>query len=125
MILKDNLYTIVSQNSEISKAAFRVKMNADNFIYQAHFPNNPITPGVCLIQMAVELFGLLRNTAFGIKSLINVKFTAPNNPLEFPEIDFLLDFAENNNLWQVKAVVKENEIIFAKINMLLFVKVNE
>ena len=64
MVLIDNFYTVKSQNISAGKAEFRVKLNAENFIYQAHFPNNPITPGVCLIQMAVELFGLFKGASF-------------------------------------------------------------
>ena len=119
MILINNFYTVKSQTVLDGKAEFRVKLNAENFVYQAHFPNNPITPGVCLIQMAVELFGLVKGTNFGIKTLKNVKFTAPINPLEFPEVDFALDFAENEGLWQLKALIKENETVFAKMSMIL------
>ena len=122
MILKDHFFTIKSQNISDGKAGFRIKLNAENFIYQAHFPNNPITPGVCLIQMAVELLGLLKGTNFSIKTLKNVKFTAPISPLEFPEIDFLLDFAENENCWQMKVIIQEKETIFAKMSLMLSTK---
>ena len=119
MILKDNFFAIENQDIKEGKAEFRVKLNSENFIYQAHFPNNPITPGVCLIQMAVELFSLLKGASFRIKTLKNVKFTAVINPLEFPEVDFLLEFAENENYWQVKVLIKERETVFAKISMVL------
>jgi len=119
MILKDNFFTIESQRIMDEKAEFRIKLNSENFIYQAHFPNNPITPGVCLIQMAMELFSWLKGVNFSIKTLKNVKFTAPINPLEFPEVDFLLESAEDENRWQVKVLVKEKETVFAKISMVL------
>jgi len=119
MILKDIFFTIKNQNITDGKAEFRVNLNAENFVYQAHFPNNPITPGVCLIQMAVELFSLLKGANFSIKALKNVKFTASINPLEFPEADFLLEFAKNENLWQVKVLIKEKDIVFAKMSLVL------
>ena len=120
MILKDNFFTIKSHNITDGKAEFRVKLNVDSFIYQVHFPNNPITPGVCLIQMAVELFTLLKSANFSIKTVKNVKFTAPINPLEFPEVDFVLEFAEKESFWQLKVLIKEKEVTFAKISMILF-----
>jgi len=119
MILKDNFFTIENQNISNGKAEFRVKLNAENFIYQAHFPNNPITPGVCLIQMAVELFGSLKGAKYTVKTLKNVKFTAPISPLEFSEVDFLLEFAEKEKFWQVKVLIKEKEMIFAKMSLIL------
>jgi len=119
MILKDNFYTIQTQTISDGKAEFRVKLNVGNFVYQAHFPNNPITPGVCLIQMAVELFGFLKDESFNIKTLKNVKFTAPINPLEFPEVGFVLEFAEKESFWQLKVLIKEKETIFAKMSVIL------
>jgi len=119
MILKDSFFTIQSRNVTDEKADFRVQFNAEHFVYQAHFPGNPITPGVCLIQIAEELFNFLKSADFKIKTLKNVKFTAPINPLEFPEVDFLLEFAEKENAWHVKVLIKENETVFAKISMVL------
>ena len=119
MILIDNFYTVESQNISDTKAEFRVKLNAENFIYQAHFPNNPITPGVCLIQMTTELFGLVKGENFRIKTLKNVKFTAVINPLEFPEVDFALEFTQNETGWLLKVLIKERETVFAKISMVL------
>jgi 3-hydroxyacyl-[acyl-carrier-protein] dehydratase len=119
MILKDAFFTIKEQNSEEGKATFRVKWNAENIIYKAHFPNNPITPGVCLIQAVVELFGALKGIKFNIKTLKNVKFTAPISPLEYPETDFMLEFRENENAWQVKALIYDGKTVFAKMSMIL------
>jgi len=115
MILKDNFFTIKTQNVSDGKAEFRVKLDSENFVYKAHFPNNPITPGVCLIQMAVELFSLLKGANFGIKTVKNVKFTAPINPLEFPEVNFALEFSGDN----LKVLVKEREMVFAKMSLVL------
>jgi len=120
MILKDNFFTIINQHITETKAEFRIKMNVEHFVYQAHFPNNPITPGVCLIQMGVELFNSIKEKKFGIKTLKNVKFTHPINPLEFPQVDFLMEFAENENFWQIKVLITEKETIFAKISMVLY-----
>ena len=119
MRLTDNFFTIRNQIVSEGKAEFRVKLNMENFVYQAHFPNNPITPGVCLIQMAVELFEALKGKKFSIKSLKSVKFTAPISPLEFPEVDFVLEFTENENLWQLKILIKEKETVFAKMSLVL------
>jgi len=119
MTLIDNFYTVKSQNIAHGKAEFRVELNAENVIYQAHFPNNPITPGVCLIQIVTELFCLLKKQTFHIQTLNNVKFTMPINPLEFGQVDFLLEFTQNEDLWQIKALIKEDETIFAKMSMAL------
>ncbi|MDR0829565.1 MAG: hypothetical protein LBN95_05585 [Prevotellaceae bacterium] len=119
MKLFENFYKIINQDISDEKAEFRVALNAENFIYKSHFPNNPITPGVFLFQIIVELFGVVQGKNFEIKMLKSIKFTAPLSPVEFPEVDFLLSFTKNENFWQVKAIVKENETVFAKISLTL------
>ena len=119
MILIDDFFTIKSQHVSDGKADFRVKLNAEHFVYRAHFPNNPITPGVCLLQMTEELFSWLKGANFRIKTLKNVKFTAPISPLEFPEVGFLLEFTESEGLWQIKVLIKEEETVFAKMSIVL------
>ena len=52
-MLKD-FYTIINkisgQNSE-----YRIKLNPKHEIFKGHFPGQPVTPGVVLIQMTTEL----------------------------------------------------------------------
>jgi len=137
MVLRDSFYTIVHSDISEKHAGFRLSLNPESFVYKAHFQNNPITPGVCLIQMAVELFGVTKSedltikTDFTIKTLKNVKFIAPVSPLEFPEVDFTLEFTPlepvpnetgdtgNPGGWQLKVVVGKNEMVFAKMSMVL------
>lgn len=119
MILKDNLYTIMSQSVAENDADFRIALDAEHFIYRAHFPNNPITPGVCLIQLVVELFGWVRGRNFSIKSLKKIKFTAPISPVTSPEVGVSLHFAESEGGWQIKALVKEGDTVFAKMSLIL------
>jgi len=117
MILRDNFFRLIQQQESVGKAQFRIRLNAEHFIYKAHFPNNPITPGVCLIQMAQELFSMLKGGYFNIKTLKNVKFLNIINPLEYPEVDYLLEFTENDKLWQTKVWIQENETVFAKMSL--------
>jgi len=119
MILIDDFFTVKSQDVSDGKANFRIKLNAKHFVYQAHFPNTPITPGACLLQMTTEIFSSLKAANFRIKVLKNVKFIAPINPLEFSETDFLIEFSENETDWQLKILIKENETVFAKMSMVL------
>ena len=55
MQLLNNLYTIVAKDIPDDKISYNIKLDANHFIYQVHFPNEPITPGACIIQIAKEL----------------------------------------------------------------------
>lgn len=78
MELRNNLYEVESVDKEMSRVTVRLK--PDSVIYSAHFPGNPVTPGVCIIGMAVEAFGLLEGHTWLIDEVVNAKFLAVMSP---------------------------------------------
>ena len=65
----NSLYSIVSKNVTDSSIRYDILLDASHFIYQAHFPEEPITPGVCIIQIAKELMENHLHQMLSIKTL--------------------------------------------------------
>lgn len=120
MKLIDNLYSINARELDNmgDKAIFGISLNADNVIYKAHFPSNPITPGVCLIQIALEITELCKNTDLEIKKLKNVKFTSQLNPIQSPDINVEISGLKNENS-EVTVVFRDEQTVFSKISLIL------
>ena len=78
MVLKDNLYIITNEDKD--KGLFKIRLKDDCFIYAAHFPNLPITPGVCVVQIVKELAELLLGQMLTLKSIKNAKFLKVMQP---------------------------------------------
>ena len=81
MILKNSLYVIEGQSVAEGTVCYDIRLQADHTIYKAHFPGEPITPGVCVIQMAKELLEDYLQRRLTIKAVKNVKFLAVVSPL--------------------------------------------
>lgn len=79
MTLKNNLYNIVA--ADRPQAAYSVGLNPECAIYKAHFPGLPITPGVCIIQIASELLADYLQCDVQLQEVCNAKFLAVINPL--------------------------------------------
>lgn len=82
MILNNNLYTIVRKEQTSTGISYIIRLNAQHFIYKAHFPGEPVTPGVCILQIAQELLSEETKLNLSLKKIKNAKFTAviaPNN----------------------------------------------
>ncbi|MBQ5511641.1 MAG: hydroxymyristoyl-ACP dehydratase [Prevotella sp.] len=69
-----------------SSFSYDIHLDATHFIYQAHFPGNPITPGVCIIQIAKELMEEHFQRQLRIQKVQNVKFLNVISPIETPDI---------------------------------------
>lgn len=80
MILKNNLYSITQANQSAEGADFTLQLHKDCFIYAAHFPEMPVTPGVCLLLMAKELLEEVVGQKLDLVEVKNAKFLAVVNP---------------------------------------------
>ena len=83
-----------------------IKLNKDHEVFDGHFPGNPITPGVCMIQAIKEIVeGHLNETLF-LKSISNVKFTAIINPFVNANVILELIVIQENSTVRVKGVTR-------------------
>ena len=88
MILKDNLYTIVASEMTENGGTYTIKLDPEHFIYKAHFPGEPITPGVCIMQIAHELLQSLCGCELEIDCVKNVKFLRVIVPAENQLVEY-------------------------------------
>ncbi len=110
MILKNNLYIIKESNSETK--SFSLELIPNCTIYKAHFPEQPITPGVCIIQIASELLAHLFQFEVELLTVSNAKFLAVINPEETPEVRYTFNkvvFDESTSSIKVSVVVGTQE----------------
>ena len=119
MQLLNNLYTIVARDFSDNKIKFDIKLDANHFIYQAHFPNEPITPGVCIIQIAKELLEDYLAKQMKIHLVKNVKFLSIISPITTPLVSCIYDkimSEEKSNTYHVQVHLQSNDTPLAKLS---------
>ena len=90
MKLLDSLYSVTNEVATDVDHSYTIKLNAEHFIYAAHFPGEPITPGVCIMQIAHELLELHLGKQLDIDIVKNVKFLRIITPTETPVVCYTL-----------------------------------
>ena len=95
--LKKNkmLQGILYETIAVDTAGATVRLLPESPVYRGHFPGYPITPGVCLVEIALELIAEMAGQAGhdGKVRLVgakNIKFTSPIIPSEGTELRFNL-----------------------------------
>ncbi|OFX80043.1 MAG: hypothetical protein A2X12_10515 [Bacteroidetes bacterium GWE2_29_8] len=83
-------YNIISKTDSEIRAS--IILNKDNLIYKGHFPNIPITPGVCQILIIKEILKKELKINLMIELLSEVKFLAMHNPLEKAQIESIINY---------------------------------
>ena len=122
-MFQDNLFSIVTENKTDNQADFSIRLNRNHPIYSGHFPNDAITPGVCIVQMAVDLFSHLMQEEYNLKRAKNVKFIQIIRPDEHPEIHYRLTWDKTEDeLFAVKVLVDDEDVTFSKMSLQMGVK---
>lgn len=74
MTFRNDFYFIDAVDRTENGVSYTLRFNADHVIYQAHFPGEPITPGVCILQVGVELLSDAVGCEIELFHVKNVKF---------------------------------------------------
>ena len=90
------------------------------------FPGNPITPGVCLIQLVAELLEGVVGRQLALKRIVNVKFQHVLSPVEHPTCRVTFRSIESDGgVWKVRAVVRAAAMQFAQLSMIFEESAND
>ncbi|WP_343664149.1 3-hydroxyacyl-ACP dehydratase [Chryseobacterium mucoviscidosis] len=116
-ILTD-FYTLQSyEKTESGSFTAQISLNKDHDIFKGHFPGNPVTPGVCMMQIVKELTEEFTGSSLFLKTASNVKFMAIINPFETPDLKIQLDITENEQDVKVKNTTSFGETIALKMSV--------
>ena len=99
-----------------------IRLNKDHDIFNGHFPGNPITPGVCMIQTIKEITQNQVNRPLFLRNISNVKFTALINPNINPDLILELSLIKENDTIKVKNITKFRDGTIALKCNVTFVK---
>ena len=119
MKLLNNLYMISKRETTSLSAQYDIFLKEKSFIYKAHFPNEPITPGVCIIQIAKELLEDYAQKHYTIKAIKNVKFLNVISPVITPYVTYILDkivIDEANKTCSLQVQVLAEEVLLTKLS---------
>ncbi len=113
-MFEGNLYII--ENKEViseKEAKFTLSLLPDSPIYRGHFPDCPITPGVCLLSIIRELTESLRGEKLSLKTVKEAKYVQVVTP-ETGQIEVYIEAnakkvnIEENKNGNIKEGKKEN-----------------
>lgn len=81
-------YRIVRISEESVEA--EITVDRDSPVYAGHFPSNPLTPGVCQVQMLSDVLQEHLGMPLMISAARSIKFTAPHNPEDHTLLDLVI-----------------------------------
>ena len=117
MVLKDFYEVKAKKNLDDShKFGIEIVINKDHSIFNGHFPDNPVMPGVCMIQIIKEITEEIVGSALFMKTCVNVKFMALINPEKNSNLSLEIQISEVDQKVKVKNITKFEDTIALKFS---------
>jgi 3-hydroxyacyl-[acyl-carrier-protein] dehydratase len=115
-MLLNELYTIQEKTQIENGLSVAIELNPEHFVYKAHFPGTPITPGVYLLQIAKEILAEHFNTSLTFTAAKNVKFLQILNPLQNPKATYKINWRIVDERYETSIIVEHEATVFVKIS---------
>lgn len=115
MLLQD--FYKVNSLEKVSDQSYQVDLtlNARHEVFKGHFPGNPVTPGVGMMQIIKELTEGITGKKLFLTNASNVKFMALINPEVTPDLKLELDMTLTDNEVKVKNITSFGETTALKL----------
>jgi len=119
-MLIPHFYSIKQFNFTDNQLKSIIELNPEHDIFKGHFPNNPVMPGVCMLQIFKELSEQGINKKLFIKECSNVKFMALINPETHAVLDIVISISETEEGFKIKASATFDNTTALKVSALLY-----
>ena len=109
MLIKDyyTIENVLKQDDGIVR--FDICLNADCPVYEGHFPGEPVSPGVCNIQMIKECAEQVAGKSLFLNNLQQCRLTTLVTPLAHPQVEVKILLEEKGEAYKLKATIGKGE----------------
>lgn len=115
-MLLNNFFTISDLKAEQHKVVAAIELNAKHRIFDGHFPDNPVTPGVVQLQIVKEILEFHFKKDLVLKIISKCKFLNILNPGNTPSISVTIDFSLVDENIKINAVGEQGDTAFFKFS---------
>jgi len=115
MLLKD-FYSVISTTELEGEFITEIKINKKHQLYNGHFPERPVTPGVILMQLFKEEAERRSNVKLQLETAANVKFMAVVDPNVCETLTLQSHITSEGAYFKLKGIAKQKDCISLKIS---------
>jgi 3-hydroxyacyl-[acyl-carrier-protein] dehydratase len=119
-MLQGNFFTINHIRQDENSVKASLELNPGHKIFEGHFPQTPVVPGVCMMQMVKEVFEDVADRETRIVSAAHMKFLTVINPQQTKMIQLDMKFtARENKEIEILALLFNEGVVYFKFKGLL------
>ena len=120
MTLLNDFFCVLSTSQDETSGTYEIALNPEHLIFKAHFPGNPVTPGVCQLGIVEELMSVRARKPLRLSHINNIKYMNIISPVECPTVQVRLSRIQlTDEGYSLQAVMANDEQTFTKMSLQL------
>ena len=115
MTLLNDFFFILHQETSPDAVMTKISINESHKIFEGHFPGMPVVPGVCMVQIILEIMKAVTKKPLRLTEADTIKFLAVMSPTENKEIDVMINYYAEQKRFLINASIFSGPVIFFKL----------
>jgi 3-hydroxyacyl-[acyl-carrier-protein] dehydratase len=114
-MLKDSLYTVLAIDHSDNTIHAVLEVDQHNEIFKGHFPDHPVLPGACILQMVKEVFEQAMGNPYRLEKAENLKFLTVVDPQTVNSLHLEINYVIEEAAARVNASLTTDEGVAFKL----------
>jgi 3-hydroxyacyl-[acyl-carrier-protein] dehydratase len=93
----------------------RISIDTEHPLYAGHFPQQPVTPGVVLVEIIRNVLSSVLQKNLMMESAKEIKFLAAILPNQTKETDLKIEYTETDGKINASCQISDQKRIYAKL----------
>ena len=121
MTLLSDFFFILHQEISPDSVKAKITINENHKIFEGHFPGKPVVPGVCMVQIILEIMEDVVGKPVRLTESETIKFLTVMSPKENKEIDVSINYIAEPGKFSINANLFSGAVIFFKLKGVLMI----
>lgn len=113
-MLRNDFYTLNACHYDGQRIEAVIKINPAHVILKAHFPEQAVVPGVCMLEMQKEILESVLHVSLRLDSASVIKYLHVFTPEITTEALYTIQVTPVEDAFQINASLMHQEILFYK-----------
>jgi 3-hydroxyacyl-[acyl-carrier-protein] dehydratase len=115
MTLLNDFFFILQKETSPDSVKAKITINENHKIFEGHFPGKPVVPGVCMVQIILEIMEVVAGKPVRLTEADTIKFLTVMSPKENKEIDVTINYSRELGRFLINANLFSGPVIFFKL----------
>ncbi|HYG02553.1 MAG TPA: hypothetical protein VD927_08905 [Chryseosolibacter sp.] len=115
-MLRNDFYTLSDLQVTDQSVEANVNFNPEHSIFKGHFPEMPIVPGVCMVEIVKEAAEICTKTSLRLSSATSIKFLSVIDPRKTNKVVLKLQLRDTHPPYEASATLSKDDNVYFKFS---------